>query len=209
MPRVTPTLELGLPAPDDPKAARFHAVADAVVRQLLVRGPDELRYADIARSADVSRAWLYKYFGPDKDALLDFVVQLFGAAFGGLDAARDTDDVDAWREAMAQGVLRGLDDVAAAPWLMRIYGRYRLTQGRLGAQLRALEDRMVDKGADDLPPALRRDRGRARHFVRSFTGARLGVYTIWADEASRADLDAAQVVEDLMGIVDAFVARVG
>ncbi len=92
---------------------------------------------------------------------------------------------------------------------MRIYGRYRLTPGRLGAQLRALEDRMVDKGVDDLPAPLRGDRGRARHFVRSFTAARLGLYVLWADDTTRAALDADHVTEDLMGMVDAFVARSG
>ena len=69
----------------DTKDARFARVAEAVVALLLRGGPDELRFVTLAREARVSRPWLYKYFGPDRDALLDFTVRTYGAAFAGVE----------------------------------------------------------------------------------------------------------------------------
>lgn len=206
---LVPSAQLALPSPDDPKGARFLAVADAVVRQLLVRGPNELRYSEVARSAGVSRAWLYKYFGADHAALVDYVVRLFGEAFGGMQPRPASDDVPGWRAAMVAGVRDGLRDVAAAPWLMKIYGRYRYDSGPLGVQLRDLQRRFVEKGTEELPAVLAQDRRAAQRMIEAFTDARLGMYMRWADASRREPADEEAVVAFLLAIVDLHVARCG
>ncbi len=203
MPADSPST-FALPEPASDKEARFQAVADAVVRRLLRGGPNDLKYAAIARSAGVSRAWIYKYFGAEVDDLLDYVVRAFGDAFAELEVEREGD----WRERMETGTRKGLRDVAAAPWLMTIHGRYRHSDNRLGVGLRDLLQRFVGSMVQNMPAPLRRDRDRATRFAEAFMAARIGMFVEWSDPAVRARLDEDEVVDDLLAMVDRYIASV-
>ena len=168
--------------PDTDKEARFHAVSEAVVRSLLRGGPDDLRYATIARNAGVSRAWLYKYFGKDTSELLHFAARLFGEAFVDLDRPIEADDAEAWREEVVANTLRGFADVEAHPWTMQLYFRYRHDRGVLGQSLRDLRQRHRDKFVAEMPHMR-----RSAAFADAFTSIRLGLYFDWLDADFRRD----------------------
>lgn len=172
--------ETQLVTPDSEKEARFHAVSEAVVRSLLRGGPDDLRYATIARHAGVSRAWLYKYFGKDTDELLLFVARLFGDAFADMDRPIAATDDAGWRDAVLENTRRGFDDVLAHPWTMQLYFRYRHDRGVLGQALRDLRRRHLDKFVAEMPHMR-----RSRPFADAFASVRLGLYFDWLDEDFR------------------------
>jgi len=190
---------------DDPgKEARFERVAEAVVGQLLRGPPSDLQYAAIARRAGVSRPWLYKYFGPDKEGLVAFTARLFGEAFARLEAFPPSPTVEAFREHLASGTRRGLADALTAPWCVEIYFRYHHAQHVLGQAVRDVEATHVAAFADALPPTLRRDRAAALRFAEVFTATRMAVYFRWLDPAFRQRHSEDAMVREVLRPFDAF-----
>lgn len=188
----------------DGKQERFERVCEAVLATLLRGGPDALSVSRLARRAGVSRAWIYKYVGADDEALLQAAARLVGDAFIDRDVSYATDDVAAWRGHISGATRKALDDTLRTPWLVELWFRYRFAPHALGAAIRDLETRHLDKFVAEMPRALRRDAARARRFAATFAAARLGAYHRWLDPAARGDAD--ETVADLMGMLDGFIA---
>jgi hypothetical protein len=121
------TVSRVLDEPEDPTEARFRRVALAVVAILIARGPTEIRIASVSRRSGVSRAWIYKQFGKDTTALLDFTIRELGAVFAGIDAELDSSSVNAWIDSVELETRRGFSDAQQAPWVPALYFRYRHT----------------------------------------------------------------------------------
>jgi AcrR family transcriptional regulator len=194
------------PPPSDPKAARFYAVARAVVDVLVQHGPDAVTVSTISRRSGVSRAWIYKQFGTETQALLDFTFRELGGLVAGLDLRRNGADLTSWRADIVAATRVGLRHAEVAPWGASLYFRYRNAGGVLGEAVRAVEDRHVRQFIEDLPAELSAPREQALTFARVFATARLGVYVWWADPAARASSSEDAVISVLLGMLDGFVA---
>jgi AcrR family transcriptional regulator len=181
-----------LPVPDTAKASRFHRVAWSVAVSLLRGGPDQLRIAEVARRADVSRAWVYKYLGRDKESLLAFTVNLYARAFGE-PLAGDLETL----ERLRAGTRKGLDDSLLAPWCVLVYVRWRHARGPLGDAIRSAMSAQASELSQRLPGPLRGDRSLAL----LFESARLGLYHEWLDPEVRAALDPDRAVDGLLAIL--------
>jgi AcrR family transcriptional regulator len=195
------------PPPDDPKEARFHAVARAVVDILVQRGQHAVSVSATARKAGVSRAWIYKHFGSDTDALIDFTIRELGGLVAGADLDRGQGDLESWREALTEATQVGLRHAEVAPWGASLFFRYRNQPGRLGDAVRMVEARHVQRFVDAMPPVLRSDHRAADRFARVFAVARLGTYVWWSDPAVRATQDADAVLTHLFDMLDGYVRR--
>lgn len=194
---------------EDPKSARFRAVAMAVCQVLLQRSPSEVKVTGIARSSGVSRAWLYKHFGSKTSSMLDFAVREIADAFAALEHPRDRSSVAAWKESLAASHRKGLTDVLEAPWALQIYMRYRHAHGAVGEAMRVIEARYVDGFIDDLPEGLSVSRREARAFAVLFTNTRMNLLHCWPEERLRRDVTEEQAIAHLLDIVDGWLARVG
>lgn len=197
---------LDLPAPAGSKEERYHRVADALVVTLLREGPLALRVATVARRADVSRAWIYKHFGSDTDALLAYAVGLFGDAFAEIGPSTAYEDVDGWRAGIRDATRRGLQDAERAPWCITLWMRYKLHPSTLGEALRDLQQRHLDRFLADMPLGLRKRRD-ARPFSLAFQAARIGVYHLWLDDQVRSSTEAEALCRPLDDMLDGFVGR--
>jgi AcrR family transcriptional regulator len=190
-----------LPPPSHAKEAKFHRVAWAVATALLRKGESGIRVSDVARRAGVSRAWVYKYFGRNMVDILLYALRLFGPAFAAPTVADGCDAV-AWRDGLATGLQKGLEDVQRVPWCVAVYFRYRHARGPFADALRALEANELEQWRAKMPEPLRR-RSDSRHFVRTFHAARMGLLfaAIEPDAVDGSD------VERLLGMVDRFVEK--
>lgn len=193
------------PPPSSAKEARFQAVASAVVALTGEEGVDGVQYAAVARRAGVSRAWLYKYFGGDRQALVAFAARTVGDAFAEHHVVRGEDDLDSWRDGIVTSTRRGLDDAADQPTMVLLWFRYRHASGVAGDAVREVERRHVGKFVDDMPEALRQDRAAAQRFAALFASARLGAYHLWVDPSFRETCDIEDVIELLMSMLDGWV----
>ena len=191
------------------KDERYHRVALAVVAILLHRRPQEVTVSAVARSAKVSRPWIYKYFGQETDSLIAFTVKYFGEAFNELDEAPIAHDtIEDWRQYLVERTNKALDDVESAPWLMLLYFRYRHDGGAIGLAMREIEQLHLDRFVASVPPELKRRRGvrRLTRFAHAFSATRNGVYFRWVDPDERGAWNREELIEELMRPVDAFVA---
>lgn len=198
--------QLRLPETDGTKEERFHKVAAVVASLVLRSGKDGLRVSTVARRSGVSRAWIYKYFGSDPSALLDFAIRLYGEAFSDLGAKRTSQDVAEWRAIIAEATRKGLRDTLVAPWCVQVYLRHRHSADEIGAAIRELEERHVERFLQDMPARLRQDRGAARRFVEFFTGTRLGIFHRWLDPVVRARTEEDDAVTEILRPLDHFIA---
>ncbi|MBT3220180.1 MAG: TetR/AcrR family transcriptional regulator [Proteobacteria bacterium] len=195
--------------PGTSKDERYHRVALAVVTILLRRRPQEVTVSAVARRAKVSRPWIYKYFGRETDSLLGFTVKYFGEAFNELDEEPFAhDSIDQWRQYLVERTNKALDDVESAPWLMLLYFRYRHDAGPIGVAMREIEQLHLDRFLASVPAELRRRRGNRRleRFARAFSATRNGVYFRWVDSGERSAWNRAELIDEIMRPVDAFVA---
>jgi len=186
------------------KEARFGRVAEAVVGQLLRAGPSDLQYAAVARRAGVSRPWLYKYFGPDKESLVAFTARLFGEAFARLESFPKGATVEEFRKHLISGTRRGLADALTAPWCVEFYFRYQHAPHVLGEAVRSVEAAHIRDFVDALPAALRRDRAAAERFATVFTITRMGVYHRWLDPGFRAQHGEDAIVREVLRAFDGY-----
>lgn len=202
-PRMADPWEHLLPPPDGQKEARMHRIAWAVAHTLLRSGPDQVRIADVARRAGVSRPWIYKYVGGDRAALVAFATRLYGQAFV---APFDGEGAGELRAALAAGTAQGLRDTLAAPWCVLVFVRYRHARSPLGEQVRAMRQAETEALVARLPEALRGDPSKALAFAASFNSARLGLYHDWLDPAFRASVGEDAAVRRVLSLYDAFAA---
>lgn len=204
---VSEPWQLRLPEADGRKEERFQQVASVVAAIVLKQGKDGLKFATIARRSGVSRAWLYKYFGADPGALTTFAIRLYGEAFADLGMNRVASTIPEWRAIVAEATRKGLRDSLAAPWCVQVYFRHRHTPDEIGASIRDLEDRFVERFVDEMPEPLRRDRASAVRFVEFFVGSRLGAFHRWLDPKVRERTSEDQALVELMRPLDQYIQR--
>jgi hypothetical protein len=187
------------------KDERFDRVARAVFLELLRGSPDALQYANLARQAQVSRAWLYLYFGPDKNALLAYTARLLGGAFTAFDVPASTASGAALRAAVEQGTRRALDDIAENPGTILLYFRYRNEQDPLGIEIREIERRYIEQFAEIIPKHV--PRVDARRFAELQMAMRTGLYHRWVDPVFRTSCSPDVIVAEVLSVLDGFLAR--
>lgn len=189
------------------KSARFDRVAHAVIRAILRHGVDHFTIATVARWAEVSRAWIYKYFGSGREELVAFAARHFGEQFAELRVHRPAESVAAWRDTMYQATVQGLHDIDARPWMIQVRFQHRTARDPLGEVIREVEQRHEAKLRAELPPTLARH-PRMPRLLTLITESRMGVFHWWADPAVRAEHTVHDVATDLMLLVDGALARV-
>lgn len=192
--------------PASSKEARFRRVAEAVAALVAQGGTARVTPSAVARRAGVSRPWLYKYLGADREALLTHATSLYAAAFADLGRARPASHPEAWREAIGDATRDGLRDAVAAPWCVTLYFRHRHAPDPVGRAIRDAEARHVDDFLADLPPGVRGDPAADRRFVVFFTATRLGAYHRWLDPAVRAACSEEDALREVLRPLDQWLA---
>jgi AcrR family transcriptional regulator len=187
------------------KDERFERVTRVVFSELLRGGPDALQYANLARTAGVSRAWLYLYFGANKDALLSYTARMLGGAFTAFDVPSGPPTADGLRATVADGTRKALADIASTPGTMLLYFRYRNEPDPLGAEIRELERRYIDQFVAITPRHIPPD--EARRFAELQMSMRTGLYYRWVDPDFRNTHSVGYVVAEVLSVIDGFLAR--
>ena len=69
----------------DSKQEKLEKVAAACLSIVHAQGPRALTLSRVARSAGVSRAWIYKYIGGSHDELIECAAEYFGKIYSRLE----------------------------------------------------------------------------------------------------------------------------
>ena len=110
------------------KEAKMEAVLQSVLRTVSMKGPDRITMADIARSAKVSRSWIYKYLARSPNQLLEWAVKSFGERMTSLNSAWPLDTRINIRQRLMRSVYRLYDNDLM---LLKTYMRYFLGEHKM------------------------------------------------------------------------------
>ena len=92
----------------------------------------------------MSRAWLYKYIGPKREALLRFTTVHFGNTLAKFQSRPRTSSKEHWIEDTVEGVFLLMQQSVAHPWVMPLYYRYLGTPTALGQCIADIERRYLN-----------------------------------------------------------------
>ena len=157
------------------KGGKMEQVAEQPARLVLQYGMDVITHARVARASGVSRPWLYKYIGGERQDLITFMATHFGMRLAELDQRPRTESRALWIDDTVEG-LRTMARLANdAPWVLPLYFRYVGSDGPLGKCIQEIETRYLDLSSRELVRAGVSDRPRARLTAELIHAARLGI----------------------------------
>lgn len=132
------------------KQEKMEFVAEHVLKLILARGLNGLSYAQIAKSAGVSRAWIYKYVGQSKDELVGFAVAHFGKIFSDLDTHPNFSSKEEFIQHALEGLKRIFDLSLRYPWILPLYFRFAGTRTVIGDTIRHIESLYFTKVENEI-----------------------------------------------------------
>jgi len=153
----------------------MRSVAEATARLLLAHGIDGVSYAKVARGAAVSRPWLYKYIGNQREDLVRFVADHFGAELADLERRPRTDSLANWVEDSLDGVQQMLESAQRAPWVLPLYFRYVGSDTPLGDCIERVERLYLATATGELQRAVGLPEEHAKWTAELFHATRMGI----------------------------------
>jgi AcrR family transcriptional regulator len=159
----------------DEKEQKVEAVAAATAKLLWQHGVEGVTHARLARASGVSRAWLYKYVGNEKEDLLRFVTEHFGAMLGKFQTRPRLDSKDNWIDDSVQGAFVLMVQAQQFPWVMPLYFRYLGTDSELGRCIAEVEQRYLDTSTVEIMKVFDMPESRARWIAELMLTVRTGI----------------------------------
>jgi AcrR family transcriptional regulator len=132
-------LKLKSVTPSEDKQKKLERVAKSVLSIVARFGFESLSPSRLARAAQVSRPWVYKYVGGSKEALSNFAVDHFGKLLARLDEGPKPTSIDFFRD---DEILRLQNAIAFSeqhPEVIQIYYRYKGTPTIMGKAIEKVE----------------------------------------------------------------------
>ena len=180
------------------KAERFREVEEKVLVLVAEVGIDGLSLSSVARAADVSRAWIYKYLGGEIPTLVESAAAAFGRRFSGLDnptpppGARTPDEL---REDLEEGVVKTLAEVEQYPWLTQLYFRHLGAADPIGGVIENLEKLYVNRNTPLFSREFNLSEREATEVAALFLKTRMALAHSYRVQASFRALGAQRVAE--------------
>jgi len=143
------------------KAEKMAGAAECVGKILIQHGLSGVTHARVARSGNVSRAWLYKYVGSSREDLVRFATEHFANLLAEFDQRPRTHSRDAWVEDTVDGMRVLLAHASEHPWLLPLYFRYQGSETVLGSTIADMERMYIATTAAEMKEALALDQPTA------------------------------------------------
>jgi AcrR family transcriptional regulator len=160
----------------DLKAMR---VAESTLSIMARTGVGGLTIARLAKSAGVSRSWIYKYIGKDREALLVYAVGHFGRMFADLKSVDAHRSPEQWVADLGAGFERLLKHAEAYPSVIRIFFQAHGSGGALGRCMDELLERHGDRERLELMHVFKLSESDARAISETLGAIRLGLADAW------------------------------
>jgi AcrR family transcriptional regulator len=161
------------------KDAKFVKLAEELMILIARHGIAGVTTSKLARAANVSRAWIYKYIGKDKADLMKFAVDHFGRMFAELDKPVQGSDPKSWIDAALDHVENLLKLAERYPWFTQLYYRFRGSENVIGERISEIERAYFTKQVKEMSSALGSDAPRGLLVAEILTAFRLGLAHAW------------------------------
>ena len=126
--------------PTDNKDAKYYRVYHECLKLIHEEGLKAVTHSSVARKAQVSRPWIYKYMGDSKEELIKNAVKFFGTEFTKFSLRKiEVTGPKAMLRALWEGTWNNLDFACEYPFIISLYVRFAGTDNILGQTIDEIE----------------------------------------------------------------------
>ena len=150
-------------------------VAAATLNIILQNGLRAVTPSRVARSAEVSRPWIYKYIGGDAEDLVKCGVEYFGKVYSRIDENFADITPDAWIADEVKAFKLSLATHDQYPWIVPIYFRFKGSPTPIGKAIEKIESAYLVKKQKQLKKALNLTDKQARSWAEFTTSFKLSL----------------------------------
>jgi AcrR family transcriptional regulator len=138
-------------------------------------GTDSITMSRIARMAEVSRPWLYKYIGQTKEELVSFAFDHYGNEFALLNSRPNPQNYEEWLDSLKSGFEHLLQMGQKNPWALPLYFRFKGQNGFVGEKIRHIENQFIKKASEEMIKACGFPKPQALEKARLINSVRLAL----------------------------------
>lgn len=161
------------------KNEKFDVVCKALFSLLEQHGPFKVTHSLVSKKANVSRAWLYKYIGSNKEDLIRFAIDHFAAMLIQNDMNQDIRTKDDLLQIICHGINRTFDHTQTYPWFIPVYFKYRGTPTAPGRSIADAEQAYVKRQARHFESIFSYPKKNALMTSEILTALRMGLAFSW------------------------------
>lgn len=159
----------------DDKSDKFEKVQRAALRILAKKGLAGFNHSELARLSGVSRSWIYKYFGQNKDEALDIVVDHYSKQLVYLRSPRSFTDVDSYKKAVKDDTSRFFQLSKEYPEIVQVIFMFYFSDHKLGRRIRKDHAEHIEKLSDEFINYLKIPQKDALDLAWVMSSMRLGI----------------------------------
>jgi len=134
----------------DEKSQKVRRVAAATLNIIWQSGIRSLNPTRVARSAKVSRPWIYKYIGGSKEALMASSIDFFGRMYANIDRIQSDEDSDSWMKREMEDLKKNFRLAEECPFLLPVYYHFKGSKTTLGAGIDKVESEYLKRKAQQI-----------------------------------------------------------
>ncbi|HEY8270714.1 MAG TPA: TetR/AcrR family transcriptional regulator, partial [Pseudobdellovibrionaceae bacterium] len=157
------------------KSEKMTLVAHRILFLCERSGVDSVTMSRVARMAEVSRPWLYKYIGQTKEDLVSFAFDHYGNEFALLNSRPNPRNFEEWMNSLESGFDHLLQMGRKNPWALSLYFRFKGHSGSVGEKVRKIENQFIKKSAEEMTKALDFPKPQALEKARLINSVRLAL----------------------------------
>lgn len=157
------------------KSEKMTLVAQRILFLCERSGIDSITVSRVARMAEVSRPWLYKYVGQKREDLISFAFDHYGSEFALLNSRPNPRNFEEWVDSLKSGFVHLLQMGRKNPWTLPLYFRFKGQNGLIGERIRKIEVQFIEKASEEMINALGLPKPQALEKARLINSVRLSL----------------------------------
>lgn len=161
------------------KQKKLDRVAKSILSIVVRFGFENLSPSRLARAAQVSRPWVYKYIGGSKEALSGFAVDYFGKLLAQLDASPKPATPGFFRDDEISRLENALIYAELHPEIIQIYYRYKGTPTSLGRAIEKVENEYRQAKIFQIKETFKTTQAEAEIYTEILVSLKMGLCHKW------------------------------
>ncbi|RYZ65231.1 MAG: TetR/AcrR family transcriptional regulator [Proteobacteria bacterium] len=178
-----------MPRSEPNKNERFERVSAATIDLIVKRGLDAVSVSKISTRSQVSRAWIYKYYGKTSAEVIRTAAQHFGRELEQLRGpSAHFNSAQEWVEYLIEGSYELLIYFQTHPAVFQVYLQFWNAPHVLGQEVRAFEEERLSQVASSIHRLYGTPKPQALLTAKLIFGIRLGIFHRFLNEDMPKDV---------------------
>lgn len=190
------------------KQEKLARVAKSITGIVARFGFDSLTPSRLARAAQVSRPWVYKYIGGSKEALANFAVDHFGKLLTQLDASLKPSSVEFFESDETKRLEVALEFADENPEVIQIYYRYKGTPTIMGRAIEKIEEEYRKAKYFQIKETFKVTDQEAKVYAEILQSLKMGLCHQWVTGTLKADTSREEFLQIIAKTFHIFFSKI-